>query len=211
VLCPYLTDLIRFLDYGLRPEGGAGPLAGMVRAFAAAGIANRIVAAFDNDAAATAARQSLNKVKLPRQIEVIQYPELDLATDYPVLDWQGPESAGRMPEYADVNGRAASIELYLGRDVLTRPDGTLYPVRWTRGDRTAGPRQGKFDDQDKAAIHKAFRAKAKAALGDPTQAEQQDWSGLALIIDAIFAAAKHITTAVGHTSPATATASSADA
>ena len=211
VLRPYLIDMIRFLDYERRPEGGAGPLAGMVRAFAAAGIANRAVAVFDNDTAAAAARQSLKKVKLPSQIKVIQYPELGLAKAYPVLDSQGPEPAGRMPEHADVNGRAASIELYLGRDVLTRPDGTLYPVRWTSGDRTAGPRQGKFDDRDKAAIHKAFRAKAKAALGDPAQAGQQDWSGLLLIIDAIFAAAVHITRAVHDMNAATTTASSADA
>lgn len=192
VLRPYLTDLIRFLDYERRPEGGAGALAGMVRAFAAAGTADRVVAVFDNDTAAAAALGSLKKVKLPSQITVIQYPELDLAKAYPVLDSPGPEPAGNTPQSADVNGRAASIEMYLGRDVLTRPGGKLYPVRWTAGDPTAGSQQGKFDDRDKAAIHKAFRAKAKAALSDPVQAGQQDWSGLLLIIDSILAAAKRL-------------------
>jgi hypothetical protein len=166
VLRPYLTDLIRFLDYERRPEGGAGPLAGMVRAFAAAGIADRVVAVFDNDTAAAAALRSLRKLELPPQIKVIQYPDLSLAQAYPALGPSGPESSGSTPRPADVNGLAAG-----------RP-------------------QGKFDDRDKTAIHMAFRAKAKAALSNPAQAEQQDWSGLLLIIDAIFAAAKHTTIAV---------------
>ena len=49
ILYPHLTDLIRFLDYDFRPEGGIGAVAGMVRAFTAAGIVNRVVAVFDND------------------------------------------------------------------------------------------------------------------------------------------------------------------
>ncbi len=44
VLYPHLTDLVRFLDYARRPEGGVGALLHTVRAFAAAGIANRVVA-----------------------------------------------------------------------------------------------------------------------------------------------------------------------
>jgi hypothetical protein len=176
---PYLTDLTRFLDYERRPGGGAGPLAGMVRAFAAAGIANRVVAVFDNDTAAAAALRSLRKLELPSQIKVIQYPDLSLAQAYPVLCPPGSEPPGCTPGPADVNGLAASIELYLGRDVLTRPDGTLYPVRWVSCDRTAGRSQGKFDDRDK------------------------DWSGLLLIIDAIFAAAKHTTTAAHDLTAAT--------
>jgi hypothetical protein len=37
-------------------------------------------------------------------------------------------------------------------------------------------------------IHKAFRAKAAAALQDRTTASQQDWKGLSLILDAILTA-----------------------
>ena len=36
--------------------------------------------------------------------------------------------------------------------------------------------------------HKAFRAKAAAALQDPTAVSQQDWEGLRLILDAIMTA-----------------------
>jgi hypothetical protein len=86
--------------------------------------------------------------------------------------------------------------MYLGRDVLTSPGGTLYPIRWAPRGYAAGQHQGKFDDRDKAAIHKAFRAKVKAATSAPALADHQDWSGLQLIVDAIFAAATQTTRAV---------------
>lgn len=188
VLRPYLTDLIRFLDYERRPEGGVGALAGMIRAFAAAGIANRVVAVFDNDTAAADAMRRLGIQPLPPQIQIMRYPDLDLAKAYPVLDSSIPESPGGTLPVADVNGLACSIELYLGRDVLTQPDGTLRPVRWT----SHVPGMDRYQGQiiGKAAIHQAFRAKLKAARETPERAEQQDWSGLRLIIDAICAVAQ---------------------
>jgi hypothetical protein len=190
VLRPYLTDLIRFLDYERRPEGGVGALTGMIRAFAAAGIANRVVAVFDNDTAAADAIRKLDE--LPPQIQVIRYPDLDLAKAYPTLEPATPESPEGTPSAVDVNGRAASIELYLGRDVLTRQDGTLRPVQWTSYVPGMNRRQGQITD--KKAIHQAFRAKAKAAHDNPQHAQHQDWTGLRLIIDAICAAARHTTT-----------------
>jgi hypothetical protein len=192
VLRPHLTDLIRFLDYERKPEGGVGPLAGMVRAFAAAGIANRVVAVSGNDAAAAGAMRVLGVPPLPPQIQVMRYPDLDLARAYPVLGPPAPEYPGGTPQAADVNGLAASIELYLGRDVLTGPDGTLRPVRWTARSSGAGRHQGQVTG--KHAIQQAFRAKAKAALENPGQAGQQDWSGLRLIIDAICEAARRART-----------------
>ena len=187
VLRPHLTDLIRFLDYGRKPQGGAGALATTVKAFAAAGIANRVVAVFDNDTAGADAMRPLATARLPPQIQVIAYPDLDLAREYPVLGPSTAESPGGTL-LSDVNGLAASIELYLGRDVLTGPDGTLRPVRWRPGQPGAGRRQGEVTGKD--AIQQAFRAKSKAALENPANAGQQDWSGLRLIIDAICAAAQ---------------------
>jgi hypothetical protein len=191
VLRPYLTDLIRFLDYERRPEGGVGALAGMIQAFAAAGIANRVVAVFDNDTAAADVMRKLGAQQLPPQIQIMRYPDLDLARAYPVLGPSVPESPGGTLTIADVNGLAGSIELYLGRDVLTQPDGTLRPVRWTAYvpgmDRHQGQIVGKGD------IQKAFRAKSRAACDNPEHVKQQDWSGLRLIIDAICAAGQRTT------------------
>ena len=54
----------------------------------------------------------------------MRLPDLEILRDYPTL---GPAGESRM----DVNGLAASIELYLGRDVLTNPvAGHLVCVQW---------------------------------------------------------------------------------
>jgi hypothetical protein len=48
----------------------------------------------------------------------MQYPEIDIARDYPTLGTNGLS-------HMDVNGLAGSIELYLGADVLRDSDGVL--------------------------------------------------------------------------------------
>jgi hypothetical protein len=82
ILYPHLADLIRFLDYDQKAEGGAGALVRMVRAFAAAGIVNRVVAIFDNDTAAADALRALDLSKLPDQLRVLQYPAIGIASKY---------------------------------------------------------------------------------------------------------------------------------
>jgi hypothetical protein len=186
VLHPHLTDLVRFLDYERKPEGSASAVLRAVRAFDAAGIANRVVAVLDNDTAAADALRGHAWIRLSDGIRVIQYPPLRLARQYPTL---GPPTVGSPAgaiELADVNGLAASIELYLGRDVLTREDGSLRPVQWKAF--IAGMERYHGEVTDKNDIHKAFRAKATVALQDPAAAGRQDWEGLRLILDAILTA-----------------------
>src|SRR6266699_6629657 len=119
VLYPHLTDLVRFLDYERKPEGGASAILRAVRAFDAAGIANRVVAVLDSDAAAADALRAYGRISLSDRIRLIQYPPLGLARQYPTLGPPTVRSHAVAIEQADVNGLAASIELYLGRDVLT--------------------------------------------------------------------------------------------
>jgi hypothetical protein len=196
VLYPHLTDLIRFLDYGGRPEGGVGALVGMIRAFAAAGIVNRIVAVFDNDTAAADALRALDVTKIPDRITIVRYPPLALAEQYPTL---GPPTlaapAGSVLP-ANVNGLAGSIELYLGTDVLTRADGTLYPVQWRSFTPALAAYQGEVIDKGK--IHEAFRAKYALALKDPSRAAAQDWEGIRAILNAIRSAAQTISVQPGN-------------
>jgi HEPN/Toprim N-terminal domain 1 len=183
LLYPHLADLIRFMDYAERPEGGAGALVRMVRAFAAAGVANRIVALFDNDTAATDALRNLDIKELPARIRVLRYPQLELAADYPTL---GPPTADAPAGHlanADVNGLAGSIELYLGRDVLTDPDGALRPVQWRTYVAAAHQYQGEIVGKD--AVHDAYRTKVTAARMDPGRISTQDWSGVRAILDLI--------------------------
>lgn len=187
ILYPYLTDLIRFLDYERRPEGGVGALVRMVRAFASAGIVNRMVAVFDNDTAAADGLKVLSSGTLPDQIQVMRYPRLELAANYPTIGPPTTEHPEGSLALADVNGLAGSIELYLGKDILTDEDGTLYPVQW----KSFIPGMSRYQGEvvNKEQIHEAFRAKYAAAQKNRDHIEEQDWDGVGLIIDAIRSAA----------------------
>jgi hypothetical protein len=71
--------------------------------------------------------------------------------------------------------------------VLTGPDGTLVPVRWTSLVGETGHYQGKLINRDKHELHRRFRAKVEVAESDPSALAGQDWAGLGSILDAIRA------------------------
>jgi len=179
LLYPHLAGYYSFLDFdGMRPQGGAGPLALMVKAFAAAGFSDRIIAMFDNDAAAADVMRTLDRLKLPINIAVLTYPPIDLLRKYPTI---GPSGQADI----DVNGSAASLELYLGRDVLLEK-GTLIPVQWKGYIKAIGRYQGEV--QKKGDIHAAFRQKLERSECDTNAFDQADWSGLRAILESIFTA-----------------------
>jgi hypothetical protein len=135
---PEARDLYSFVDFeGFRVEGGASPLARLLRGFAGAGLSDRFIAIFDNDAAGHEALTSLKRVALPSNIRAITLPDLEFARDYPTI---GP--TGKLN--ADINGAAVSIETFLGRDALIR-DGELRPVRWSQWNSNAKRYQGEID------------------------------------------------------------------
>jgi len=70
VLRPHLAEFLRFADFTTGSEGGAGSLVRVVRTFAAAGVANRVVALFDNDTAAADALRVLDVGMLALRIRV---------------------------------------------------------------------------------------------------------------------------------------------
>jgi hypothetical protein len=155
-------------------------LVNTVKSFAASGIANRIVALFDNDTAAADALRPWDRSRLPGNIRVHHYPPLDLAADYPTL---GAPPAHTHVANADVNGLAGSIELYLGRDVLTDASGNLRPVHWQTY--IPGMRRYHGEVADKTAVQDAYRAKVRAADADRSRIAQQDWSGVRAILDLV--------------------------
>ncbi len=173
---PHLIGFIRFPDFNFRPEGGAAPLRQTIRAFASAGIPNRVVALFDNDTAARDVTRAIDLKGLPANLVVRHLPVLPLATSYPTL---GPQGEHTM----DVNGLAASIELFLGADVLTK-EGVLRPIEW-RG-WVKGMRAYQGEIAEKGDIHDAFRAKVELATAHPESILIQDWSGIDLILDCIM-------------------------
>ncbi|WP_143163018.1 hypothetical protein [Couchioplanes caeruleus] len=187
VLYPHMSDLIKFMDFRspAKPEGGASALVRMVKAFSSAGVSNRVVALFDNDTAAEHELRSLNQRDVADNIAIRRYPTLDLGREYPTVDPPGSRmSAGGMLRTTDVNGVACSIEMYVGRDVLTGDDGNLLPVELKGFDGRLGRYQGEVTN--KRAIQRNFQRKAEAAIARGGPLPDEDWAELDRIIRIII-------------------------
>ncbi len=177
LLYPHLAEYYSFLDFApFRSQGGAGSLVTVIKSFAAAGITNRIIAIFDNDAAAFDARRSLETIPIPTNIAICNYPNLTSLSAYPTL---GPGGIAAL----DVNGLAASIELYLGQDVLTNDNGN-FPVQWKGFIGALRKYQGEV--MHKPKIHDAFQKKLKSCRSSQEKMAAADWDGLRAIFDVIF-------------------------
>lgn len=179
---PHLVGFLRFIDFSGGAEGSAANLVKLVRSFMGAGIANRVVAIADNDTAAHDALGKLTRKGVPDGYRLLHYPDLPLLMNYPTL---GPQV--NAPVFMNVNGRAGSLEMYLGRELLTVDD-ELVPVQWMGYVEGQHAYQGAIAKQEKVRIQQTFRQKAKAARRDPAVRDGQDWSGVEAIVDAILAA-----------------------
>jgi hypothetical protein len=176
---PEARDLYSFVDFeGFRVEGGASPLARLLRGFAGAGLTDRFIAIFDNDAAGHEALASLKRIALPSNIRAITLPDLKFARDYPTI---GP--TGKLN--ADINGAAVSIESFLGRDALVR-EGELRPVRWSQWNSKAERYQGEIEG--KPEVSERFLAAIKK-IKNPEVLRQKfaDMDALLCTIFEVFA------------------------
>jgi hypothetical protein len=181
LLYPHLYDYFSFMDFdSARVEGGASHLAKIVKSFAGAGIVNKVIAIFDNDTVGQEAIRSLRQIKLPSNISVLRLPDFKELHKYPTI---GPSGRRVM----NVNGSAASIELYLGEDVL-RENGKLLPIQWSGYIPNMGRYQGSLLDADKHKIHKRFRDKLEKAKNRTNLTEGENWPGLRAIMSRIFSA-----------------------
>lgn len=174
LLYPHLQDYYSFLDFdGTKFGGGVGNLVNAVKAFAGSGIANDVVALFDNDTAARAALKSLDISSLPTNISIRLLPELETLRSYPTI---GPSGSVKM----DVNGIASSIELYLGDDVLQLDDEESASIQWTGYDKGLKAYQGEV--LDKSALHSRFETK----LLNQNETPGREWDNLRAVFAVIF-------------------------
>lgn len=138
LLFPSQRDYFSFFEHKeLNVDGGAEYLVKFLKAFAAAQIPLRLVAVFDNDTTGLRAHRQAENLGLPDNMILLRLPDTDLARTYPTIGPQGFH-------VLDVNGQAASIELYLGLSALT-VNGELRRVRWTSYDKSAGAYQGEVE------------------------------------------------------------------
>jgi len=179
-LYPHLADYYSFMDFdSAKVMGGAGHLASTVKSFVGVGIVNRVVAFFDNDTAAKAAIKPLKGIKLPNNMRILHYPDIDIAKNYPTLGPQGPVSM-------DVNGLACSLELYYGLDVLREEDGSLCPIQWRGYDDAIKQYQGEV--MRKEALKTRYMEKLRKCQANPELIEKYDWSGMDAIIRSLLTA-----------------------
>jgi hypothetical protein len=147
VLFPERKDYFSFFNHAeLNVDGGTGYLIKFLKAFAAAQVPFRMIAVFDNDTVGVQAFHQANALGLPANIIIVHLPDIELARAYPTV---GPQGNHTM----NVNGQAASIELYLGRSALT-DNGVLRPVQWTGYVQAASRYQGEV--QGKGEVERAF-------------------------------------------------------
>jgi hypothetical protein len=177
LLYPHLTGFYSFMDFASsNAAGGTGALVSNVRAFSGSGITNRVVALFDNDTAGLDAVRVLKKTALPLNIKIVHYPDSAIGISYPTI---GPTGMVNL----NVNGLAASIELFLGLDVLTT-NGELSPVQWTGYNTAVGRYQGEI--LNKTQLHDRFFEKVSICKSDQTQIERYDFADMRCLLENLF-------------------------
>jgi hypothetical protein len=119
------------------------------------------------------------RASVVRNSWVTKLPTLSAPNKYPTI---GPSGMVEM----NINGMAASLELYLGADVLSDEQGCLTPIQWTGYESGVGQYQGEI--MFKAKIQERFKRKLEMCRADPSFLEKADWSGLRSILSAIFEA-----------------------
>ncbi len=173
-LYPHLKDYFSFLDFEATGfGGGVGNLANVVKVFAGAGIVNNVIALFDNDTAAASACKGLKRVDIPSNIAIRHLPELDILRDYPTI---GPSGSVNL----NINGIAASIELYLGEDVLRIDGKNFVPIQWTGYDKSVKKYQGEVLEKTKLQVR--FKDKLTRAQ----KGEELDWQGMRTVFQILF-------------------------
>ena len=176
ILFPHLEDYYSFLDFeSTKYSGGAASLVNTVKSFSGAGVVNNIVAMFDNDTAAHESCKNLKSAIIAPNIAVVTLPELEHLRNHPTIGPSGPVRC-------DVNGTAASIELYLGDDVLMSDNQHLTPIQWTGYNKTMKRYQGKVIEKDR--LHQQFKKKLANQNGVPGP----EWDPMRAVLRAMFTA-----------------------
>lgn len=177
ILFPHLVGFYSFMDFGIsNASGSASALVASIKSFVGADIKNKVIALFDNDTAAESAIKGLSKTTIPKNIKIKRYPDFKALENYPTI---GPTGITNM----DINGLAGSIEMYLGKDVLTE-NKKLIPIQWKGYDSSLKKYQGEIINKRK--IHKKFEQKIKTCLCEREQIRNYDWSGLKELLRMIF-------------------------
>ncbi len=151
-LYPHLKNYYHFIDFQeYKIESNASALVKLVTAFAAANVKHPIIALFDNDTTGIMEMNKLNAKSLTDNIRVLKFPDIPLGKNYPTI---GPTGKKDM----NINGLACGIEMYLGRDILTK-ENKLIPIRWKNFNDKENKYQGEI--LEKGYVQDEFRKKLR--------------------------------------------------
>ncbi|WP_147614170.1 HEPN/Toprim-associated domain-containing protein [Treponema pectinovorum] len=177
LLYPDKFHFFSFLDFdNSKTPGGAGHLVNYIRALSGASVTDKMIAIFDNDSAAQDAIRVLKSENIPKNIRYTKYPDIPYLNKYPTI---GPMGKQQM----NINGRAASIEMYMGDDILKKAE-EAFPVQWTGYLKSINSYQGGIIDKGKA--QEAFRRKIKTCKRSENEKTKADWSGIKAIWNHIY-------------------------
>lgn len=178
VLYPDVLNYYSFMDFNTsNASGSASSLVNYIKGFIGSGINNKIIALFDNDAAAYDAVRNLDRISIPKNFKILHYPDIDLAKNYPTL---GPGGTINI----DINGLACSIELYLGKDILLDKNINLTPIQWKGYIQSIKKYQGEI--LNKEEIIKKYLKFINNVEHHSIEMEMHDWDGMNKIITMIF-------------------------
>ena len=146
-----------------------------LKAFIAAGIRNRIIALYDNDSAGLSEIKVLKNIPIPPNVRIMHLPDLEMCRHYPTI---GPGGSS----IDNINGRACSIEMFLGKAILKK-NGEYEPIRWKSYIDKVDAYQGEI--VSKSEVLKQFKLKVKRSQN---QLILEEWEECDLLLREIFTA-----------------------
>ena len=174
-LYPEYFDYYSFLDFDLWSIQGGNSIEQIIKWFIWSAVKNRIIVLFDNDTAWKQAIKNLNKLIIPENIKILQYPDVEIGNSYPTI---GPT----WEQNININWLSWSIELYLWRDVLVDSEWKLELVQWVWYNPNLKQYQWSF--VNKFNIQERFREKLK----NIRSLKRKDHPELVAIFETIFTA-----------------------
>lgn len=177
LLYPHLSKCFSFMNFTqYNVEGSADFLPRYIKAFAGAGIKNKIIGLFDNDTAGRCAKKTLDRYSFPLNIKLASLPDIELAKNLEVIDNNGNISK------QNINGMACSIELFFGKDVLLNGN-TFEKVELKDFRKEVKEYQGTI--QNKNSIQKRFDKKLKNAKKNGIH-NVENWKEMNILIESLI-------------------------
>jgi len=178
LLYPQYSKYFSFLDIELSNlELGANRVITYLKSFISAGIMNRVVVLFDNDAEGVYCKNELLKLKdVSSNFCIKTYPDIIIAKSYPTICPNGIEKL-------NINGSACSIELYLCDESLKEKNNYI-PIQWKSFNEHIQKYQGVISK--KADIQKKYETTLIDCNTNKENIKKYNFENMKILLEDIF-------------------------